>query len=165
MERNFIWSLTRIHFEDVLPFWDLFTISEEIDYGSYADDNTPFVSEGTPKYVVNSLRKLFCYSIWVANDDSKLWKMSCINEQRSATINPIQDGLFRGCSRMGGAFLAPLPKIRYTYPAIMKLDTVIPYLRKIQKVYKSRYTFLEFCWHQHFFTGNQYILLHQKIHI
>ena len=82
------------------------------------------------------------------------------------TVNPIQDGLFRGCSRMGGGFFwPPLPKIRFTYPTMMKLGTVIPYLRKIQKMYKSRDTSLEFCWHQHFFTGNQQILLHQKIHI
>ena len=32
----------------------------------------------------------------------------------------------------------------------VKLGTVIPYLRKIQKLYKSRDTSLEFCWHQHF---------------
>ena len=56
-------------------------------------------------------------------------------------------------------------KIRHTYPTMMKLGTVVPYLRKIQKMYKSRDTFLEFCWHQHFFTGNQQILLHQEIDI
>ena len=33
------------------------------------------------------------------------------------------------------------------------------------KMYKSRDTSFEFCWHQHFFTGNQQILLHQEIHI
>ena len=81
-------------------------------------------------------------------------------------FNPIQDGLFRDCSRIGGgAFLPPLPKIRHTYPTAMKLGTVISYLRKIQKMYKSRDTSLEFCWHQHFFTGNQQTLLHQGIHI
>ena len=63
-------------------------------------------------------------------------------ENRS--FNPIQDGLFWGCSRMEGAFLAPLPKIRLTYPTMMKLGTVIPYLRKIQKMHKSRDTSLEF---------------------
>ena len=53
-------------------------------------------------------------------------------------LNPIQDGLFRGCP-------PPLPKIRHTYPTMMKLGTAIPYVRKIQKIYKSRDTFLEFC--------------------
>ena len=47
-------------------------------------------------------------------------------------FNPIRDGLFRGCSRMGGKKV-PLPKICYTYPTKMKLGTVIPYLKKIQK--------------------------------
>ena len=70
--------------------------------------------------------------------------MSYIN-YRTYVFNPIQDGLFRGCSRMGGAFWPPLPKIHHTYPIMMKLGTVIPYQRKIQKMYKSRDTSLEFC--------------------
>ena len=65
-------------------------------------------------------------------------------------INPIQDGLFRDCSRMGGAKRSPLPKICYIYPTMMKLGTVIPYLKRIQKLYESRDTPLDFCWHQHF---------------
>ena len=38
----------------------------------------------------------------------------------------------------------PLPKICYTYPAIIKLGTVMPYLRKIQKIYESRDIHFEF---------------------
>ena len=62
-------------------------------------------------------------------------------------FNPIQDGLFWGCSRMrgGGSKKAPLPKICHTYPTMMKFGTVIPYLKKIQKIYESRDTPLEFC--------------------
>ena len=42
-------------------------------------------------------------------------------------LNPIQDRLFWGCSRMGGGTKkAPLPKICYTYPTTMKLGTLIP---------------------------------------
>ena len=68
-------------------------------------------------------------------------------ESQLHNLNPIQDGLFRGCSPMGrrGGFLAPLPKIPHTYPTMMKLGTIVPYLRKIQKMYKSRDTTLEFC--------------------
>ena len=55
-------------------------------------------------------------------------------------INPIQDGPFRDCSWIGGGQKGPLPKICHTYPAMMKLGTVIPYLKKIQKIYKSRDT-------------------------
>ena len=37
----------------------------------------------------------------------------------------------------------PLPKICHTYPTMMKLGTVIPYLEKIYKIYESRYASLE----------------------
>ena len=56
----------------------------------------------------------------------------------------------------------PFFKICHTYPAIMKLCTVIRCLKKIQCIYKSRDTHLEFFWHQHFFTGNQ---SHQEIQL
>ena len=65
----------------------------------------------------------------------------------------------------GGAFWALLPKIRHTYPTMMKLGTVISYLKRIQKIYESRDTPPEFYWHQHLFTGNQQILLYQEIQI
>ena len=32
-----------------------------------------------------------------------------------------------------------------TYPTVMKRDTVIPYPKKIQKIYESRDRALEFC--------------------
>ena len=43
--------------------------------------------------------------------------------------------------------------------------TVISYLKKIQKIYESRDTYHESCWHQQFFTGNHQILQYQKIHV
>ena len=55
-------------------------------------------------------------------------------------FNPIQDGHFWGCSRMGGSKKAPIPKICHRYPTMMKLGMVIPYLKKIQKIYESRDT-------------------------
>ena len=36
-------------------------------------------------------------------------------------------------------------KIRQTYPTIMKLGTLIPYLKKILKMYKLHDTLVEFC--------------------
>ena len=48
---------------------------------------------------------------------------------------------------------------------MMKLDTIIPYLKKIQKIYDSRDITPEFCWYQHFFTRNQQILIYQEIKI
>ena len=71
------------------------------------------------------------------------------------SLNPIHYGLFQGCSRMGrggGGKKRPLPKICHTYPTMMKIDTIIPYLKKIQNIYESCDTLPEFCWHQHFFT-------------
>ena len=45
----------------------------------------------------------------------------------------------------GGVEKAPsLPKICHTYATMMKLGTFTLYLRKIQKLYKSRDTPLEF---------------------
>ena len=85
------------------------------------------------------------------------------------SLNPIQDGLCRGCSRMGGDKKAPsLKSVAHICHNICLQWwnlAVIPYLKKIQKMYESRDTPLEFCWHQHFFTGNQQILLYQEIQI
>ena len=46
---------------------------------------------------------------------------------------------------VGGAKRSPLPKICQRYPTVMKLGTVIPYLKKIKKIYESRDTPPEFC--------------------
>ena len=66
------------------------------------------------------------------------------NLQKEIFLNPIQDGFFQGCSRMGGEAKRPLvPKICRTNPAMIKLGTVIPYLKEIQNKYESRATPLE----------------------
>ena len=76
-------------------------------------------------------------------------------------VNHIQIGSFRGCSRIGVQKCSPpLPKICHTYPTMMKLSTVIPYLMKIQCIYKLRDTSIKFCWHQYFFNKNQQLLLY-----
>ena len=54
-----------------------------------------------------------------------------------------RDGAFRGCSWMKGQ-KCPLLKICHRCPTMMKLGTVILYLKKIQKIHKSRDTTLEF---------------------
>ena len=65
-------------------------------------------------------------------------------------INLIQDGPFRSCSRMRGPRRPPLSKICYTYPAIVRLGRVIPCLKKLEKIYESHGTSVEFRWDQHF---------------
>ena len=59
----------------------------------------------------------------------------------------------------------PLLIICHIYPLVMKLGTVIPYLRKIKNIYKSCHTILDFYWQQHFFKVNKQILPYQEIQI
>ena len=54
-------------------------------------------------------------------------------------------GFFGAAHGWGGGKNASLPKICHTYPTVMKLGTVLPYPKKIQKIYESRDTPLEFC--------------------
>ena len=48
--------------------------------------------------------------------------------------------IFGTAHGLGVEQIGPLPKICHTYPTMMKLGTVIPYLKKIQKIYESRDT-------------------------
>ena len=52
-------------------------------------------------------------------------------------------GASHGCE--WGKVSLSLPEICLTYPTNMKLGTVIPYVKKIQKISESRDTPLEFC--------------------
>ena len=55
-------------------------------------------------------------------------------------------GAVHGWGRQKATHSPPvLPKIWHTYPTMMKLGTVIPYVKKMQKNYQSRDTPLEFC--------------------
>ena len=52
--------------------------------------------------------------------------------------------VFSGQPTDGGCKKFHLPKIFHTYPAMIKLGSVIPYLKKMKKTYKSRDTPLDF---------------------
>ena len=54
-------------------------------------------------------------------------------------------GFFGDVHRWGLVQKGPLSKICHAYPTMMKIDTVLPYLKKIQKLYESRDTPLGFC--------------------
>ena len=63
--------------------------------------------------------------------------------------------LFEAAHRWEAKSLPSLPKICYAYPTMMKLGTVIPYLKKIQKLYEFCDTPLEAFFHRklkHFAT-------------
>ena len=73
-----------------------------------------------------------------------------INTINSDFFSPIQHEHFRGCSCMrswdGVGQKGPFPKICHTYPQLMKLGTVILYLKKIKKkIYELRDANLTFC--------------------
>ena len=70
-------------------------------------------------------------------------------------------GFFGAAKGWGGAFWPPPPKICHTYPAMMKLGIVIPYLRKIKK-YINR---VAHPLSSADIVGNKQILLHQEIQI
>ena len=53
----------------------------------------------------------------------------------------------------GGVGNTPFYKICHKHPTVVKLGTVLPYLRKIQKIYKSRDTPLSFADISIFSTG------------
>ena len=81
------------------------------------------------------------------------------------SINPIQM-VFFGAAHGWGAKKVPPPSLKSVTHIIQWWNlAVIPYLKKIQKLYESRDTPLEFCWHQHFLIRNQQILLCQEIQI
>ena len=52
-------------------------------------------------------------------------------------------GFFGLQTDVGGKKVLLLKSV--TYPTMMKLGTVIPYLKKIKKIYESRDTHPEFC--------------------
>ena len=55
-------------------------------------------------------------------------------------------GFFGAAHGWGGGAAKRAPSLKsVTLPAVMKLGTVIPYPKKIQKIYESRDTPLEFC--------------------
>ena len=101
--------------------------------------------------------------------DSIVLEAKCHNHYVFMHLNCLtlfRMGFFGAAHGWGvGGQKGPLPKICHAYPTMMKLGTVIPCLKKIQKIYESHDTPCEFCWHQHFFTGNQQILLYQEIQI
>ena len=64
------------------------------------------------------------------------------------TLTLFRMGFFGTAHGLGGGEggkKTPLIKICHTYPAMLKRGTGIPYPKKIQKIYESRETPLEFC--------------------
>ena len=85
-----------------------------------------------------------CLSNTSSRRPQDVFKLHCRNTWHKGLswhyfFNPIQDGSFRGCLRMGGEAKSPAPpssfslsKICHTFPTLMELVKVLPYLKKIQ---------------------------------
>ena len=93
-------------------------------------------------------------------------KSPIINSVKGASIfrvlfDLIQDGFFRGCSRMGD------PSRKFVTHILQWWKLAQLYLTKSRskRFFESRGTPFDFCWNQHFFTRNQQILLYQEIQI
>ena len=55
------------------------------------------------------------------------------------------EGLSEFKKRNNNCKAPPIAKICHTYPAIIKLGTIMPYFKRIQKLYESGDTSLESC--------------------
>ena len=121
-----------------------------------------------PSYCFLLLDCLVSEKHWTnSNYIYKIWKVYVYSPLVFLSINPIQDGHFQSCSRDGkvrGAKRSPSLK---SVTHILKWWNlaVIPYLKKIQKIYESRETPTKFCGRHKFFSRNQQILLYKATHI
>ena len=77
------------------------------------------------------------------NQDKKKWENY---KDLTQFFNLFQDRPFQGYSRIGCGQKCPrLPKVCHAYTTVMKLGTVTPYLKNIEKLYESNETHLDFC--------------------
>ena len=113
-----------------------------------------------PFFKISFLFRFFSHVFAIAN---QLPHFSISRSADGKYFLTLFSGPFRHCSRMGGR--SPFRKICYTYHTKKRLATIIPYLKKSQKISESRDKLLEFCWHQHFLIGNQQNLQYKKIQI
>ena len=82
----------------------------------------------------------------ISKDEEKLFRLL---SKKAAVLTLFRMASF-GAVHVSGGKRPSTYKICQTYTTIMKLGIVIPYLKKIQKMYKLHDTSLEFCWHRHF---------------
>ena len=77
-----------------------------------------------------------CFSRFLnCTNGSKSRNTSHIPLSKNIPVNPIQDGPFRGCSRLEWGQEGPLHKICHIYP--MKLGTIIKYINHVTHLLSS----------------------------
>ena len=88
----------------------------------------------------------FIQDVYTTNETphAQIWQ-GFVTDEKHAGSTLLRMEFFGAAHRCGGGDKkAPLPKICHTYPTMMKLGTVIPYPKNIQKIYERRGTLLEF---------------------
>ena len=108
----------------------------------------------TTKSLPNSVQSHF--ELWIMNYKPEGFN-SFLQSYFFIIVGDISLTLFRW------AFSGLLPKIRHTYPTMMKLGTAIPYLNKIQKNIQITWQKPWVLLTSEFFTRNQQFLLYQPI--
>ena len=98
----------------------------------------PKLSKYSPKLLSGTSLHTFVEK-GISEDEEKLFQLL---SKKAAVLTLFRTGLFRAAHEWRER--PPLPKICQTYLTIIKLGTRIPYLKKIQKMYKSHDTHLEF---------------------
>ena len=110
-------------------------------------------------FLVQNILKMFCVIFPVCIRTTVIFSSRYQPNSGWTFLGLLTDGGGGG----GGGQKVPLSSFAH----ILQLWNlaVIPYLKKIYNIYESSDTLLEFCWNQHFFNGNQEILLYQEIQI
>ena len=87
---------------------------------------------------------------------SEVYHAKCKKNAQFICTNPIHDGHFRGCKRIGVGAKKP-PSLKFVTHILQCWNlAVIPYLKKIQKIYESPDRPSDFCWNQHLEVYNTF---------
>ena len=81
-----------------------------------------------------------CTKMWFFDTFLKTNILIKLIRVKFLTLTLFRMGLLGPAHGWGGGKKAPLSKICHTYPTLMKLGTIAPYLKKIQEIHKSRIT-------------------------
>ena len=99
------------------------------------------------KYSQDIMKKLLQRQLTITLCKRTLLHNAKVEVKNSHFFQPYSGWTFLGLftDEGWGSKRTSLPKLCHTYTAMMKIGTVIPYLKRIQKMYESRDTSLEFC--------------------
>ena len=93
-----------------------------------------------------------CFRIWWNNSfDQKIIFLRFIKRFLTSLFRVCRFGAAHGGLGKFETTSSPF-KVRRKYTTMIKNHTVIPYLKRIQKLYKFHNAYFKSCWHQQFFV-------------